>query len=126
MQDLSFGFMLPGVVTRVEPTDAIRAGQIELLATIGTSFEVRFTLPASMSGPGTTLPLAFNATSGGASAARTGADVIRVDPRGAARFQLVTANRAFIYLGGEARPRGNQPVGRYSAPVVVTIANLSN
>ncbi len=126
LQNLSFGALLPAVVTRVEPVNTIRAGQIELLAARGTIFEVRFSLPAAMSGAGTTLPLAFLANSGAASAARTGADVVRFDPRGAARFQLATADRAFIYLGGEARPRAGQPVGSYTAAVVVTIANLSN
>lgn len=126
LQDLSFGFLLPGVRTRVDPLDLARSGQVELLAPRGTVFEVRLTLPAAMTGAGTTLPLVFDANGGAASALRAPTDAVRFDPRNPARFQLVTADRASIFLGAEARPRVGQPTGSYVAPLVVTITNLSN
>lgn len=129
LQDLSFGAVIPGVPVRIDPLDALRSGQVELAAPRGTLFEVRITLPSAMSGPGgATLPLAFDNTSGAAAANRNGnrGDVIRFNPRAAQRFQLVTSDRAIIYLGGEARPRAGQGTGRYTAPVVMTLSNLSN
>lgn len=126
LQNLTFGFLLPGVNTRIDPLNLSRSGQIELLAARGTIFEVRMTVPTALAGQGTTLPLAYDAGSAAASALRSPIDAIRFDPRGTARFQLVTADRASIFIGAEARPRVGQPVGSYTAPLVVTITNLSN
>lgn len=129
LQDLAFGTLIPGVPVRVAPLDAVRGGQVEVQATRGTVFELRISLPNTMTGPGgSTLPLAFDNASGVAAANRNGnrGDLVTFNPRAPQRFQLVTSDRAVIYLGGEARPRGAQPVGRYAAPVVMTISNLSN
>lgn len=129
LQDLTFGAVIPGVPVRIAPLDVVRGGQVEVQATRGTIFELRITLPNTMTGPGgTTLPLQFDGASAVAAANRNGnrGDLVTFNPRAPQRFQLVTSDRAVIYLGGEARPRAGQPVGRYAAPVVMTISNLSN
>lgn len=124
IQNLSFGFLLPGVATTVDAAQLARSGQIEVTATLGTQFEIRYTLPTAMTGAGTTLPLTFGTASAGAAPSSNPANLIRFNPAAAARFQLVTTTRATFFLGGQARPRAGQPVGSYSAPVVVTITNL--
>ena len=124
IQNLSFGFLLPGVATTIDAAQLSRSGQIEVSAAIGTTFQIRFTLPAAMSGAGTTLPLAFGNNSAGVAAASNPANLIRFNPNATTRFQMVTTTRATFFLGGQARPRAGQPVGSYSAPVVVTIINL--
>lgn len=124
IQNLSFGFLLAGVPTTIDALQLARSGQIEVSAAIGTSFEIRFTLPTTMSGAGTTLPLAFGTSSAGAAPSSTPASVIRFNPAQAARFQLVTTTRATFFLGGQAVPRAGQPVGAYAAPIIITITNL--
>lgn len=124
IQNLSFGFLIPGVNTTIDPLTLSRSGQIEIQAGIGTALEVRFTLPTVLGGPAQTLPVRFGSTSAGVSASRTPTDVLRFDPGAAARFRFVTTDRATLFLGGEARPRAGQRTGAYSAPIIVTITNL--
>lgn len=124
IQNLTFGFLLPGVPTTVDAAQITLSGQIQVEAAIGTSFEIRYILPNAMTGPGQTLPLTFgNNTAGAAPSANPGA-MIRFNPANPARFQLVTTTRATFFLGGRAAPRNGQQVGAYSAPIVVTITNL--
>jgi len=124
IQDLSFGFLLAGVPTSIAPNDFTRSGQVELTAPLGTSFEIRYTLPTAMSGVGTTLPLAFGSTSVGAAPSSSPASMQFFDPANALRFQLTTSARVTFFLGGQAIPSLGQPVGTYSAPIVITITNL--
>ncbi len=124
IQNLSFGFLLPGVPTTIDAAQITLSGQIQVEAAIGTSFEIRYTLPSVMTGAGTTLPITFGTTAAGAAPAANPAAMIRFNPAGAARFQLVTTTRATFFLGGRAAPRAGQPVGAYTAPIVVTITNL--
>lgn len=124
VQNLSFGLLIPGVPTVVDALQFTRSGHIEVGATIGAIFEIRYTLPTVMNGPGATLPLVFGTSSAGASASRTPSTLIRFNPNAAASFRFVTTDRASFFLGGEARPAIGQALGNYSAPIIVTITNL--
>ncbi len=124
LQNLTFGFLLPGVATTVDAATITQSGQIQIEASLGTNFEVRYTLPTVMNGAGTTLPLSFGTTAGGAAPTATPASMQRFNPATATRWQLVTTTRATFFLGGRAAPRVGQPVGAYTAPIVVTITNL--
>jgi hypothetical protein len=124
IQNLTFGFLLPGVPTTIDASQITLSGQIQLEAAIGTNFEIRYTLPAAMTGAGTTMPITFGNNAAGAAPSANPAAMIRFNPAGAARFRLVTTIRATFFLGGRAAPRVGQPVGAYTAPIVVTITNL--
>ena len=124
LQNLTFGFLLPGVPTSVDAATVTRSGQIQVEAPLGTNFEVRYTLPTVMNGPGTTMPLTFGTTDGGAAPSANPASMQRFNPATATRWQLVTTTRATFFLGGRASPRVGQPVGGYTAPIIVTITNL--
>ena len=124
LQNLSFGFLLPGVATNVDAAAITRSGQIQVEAALGTNFEVRFTLPTVMNGAGTTLPVSFGTTDGGAAPSASPASMQRFNPNTATRWLLVTTTRATFFLGGRASPRVGQPVGAYTAPIIVSITNL--
>ncbi|MES3034990.1 MAG: hypothetical protein V4813_13410 [Gemmatimonadota bacterium] len=124
MQNLTFGLLLPGVPTTVDAAQVSQSAQIEVRAIRGASLEVRFTLPTVMTGAGTTLPLSFSSTSGGAAPTSSPASMSRFDPNYAARFTFLTTARATFFLGGRALPRIGQPPGSYTATVVMTITNL--
>lgn len=124
IQNLTFGFLLPGVATTIDAAQITLSGQIQVEAAIGTSFEIRYTLPANMIGAGTTLPVTFGNNAAGAAPSANPAAMIRFNPANPSRFQLVTTTRATFYLGGRAVPRAGQPVGAYTAPIIVTITNL--
>lgn len=124
LQNLTFGFLLPGVPTSVDAATVTRSGQIQVEAPLGTNFEVRYTLPTVMNGQATTLPVTFGTTDGGAAPSANPASMQRFNPATATRWQLVTTTRATFFLGGRASPRVGQPVGGYTAPIIVTITNL--
>ena len=124
LQNLSFGFLLPGVATNVDAATITRSGQIQVEAPIGTNFEIRYTLPTVMNGAGTTLPVSFGTTDGGAAPSANPAAMQRFNPNNPTRWKLVTTTRATFFLGGRASPRVGQPVGGYTAPIIVTITNL--
>ncbi len=124
LQNLSFGFILPGVPTTVDAAQITLSGQIQVEAAIGTNFEIRYTLPSVMNGAGTTLPITFGTTAAGAAPSANPAAMIRFNPAGAARFRLATTTRATFFLGGRVAPAVGQRVGAYTAPIVVTITNL--
>ena len=124
LQNLTFGFLLPGVATNVDASQITLSGQIQIEAPIGTNFEIRYTLPTAMSGSGTTLPVSFGTSDGGAAPSANPAAMQRFDPNAATRWRLATTTRATFFLGGRASPRAGQPVGGYTAPIIVTITNL--
>ena len=124
LQNLSFGFLLPGVATSVDAATVTQSGQIQVEAPIGTNFEIRYTLPTVMNGAATTLPVSFGTTDGGAAPSANPAAMQRFNPNNPTRWQLVTTTRATFFLGGRASPRVGQPVGSYTAPIIVTITNL--
>ena len=124
LQNLTFGFLLPGVPTTVDAATVTRSGQIQVEAPLGTNFELRYTLPTVMNGQATTLPVTFGITDGGAAPSANPASMQRFNPANATRWQLVTTTRATFFLGGRASPRVGQPVGGYTAPIIVTITNL--
>jgi hypothetical protein len=124
LQNLTFGFLLPGVPTTVDAAQITRSGQIQVEAPIGTNFELRYTLPTVMNGAGTTMPLTFGTTDGGAAPSANPAAMQRFNPNNPTRWRLATTTRATFFLGGRAAPRVGQPVGSYTAPIIVTITNL--
>lgn len=124
VQDLQFGFLIPGVATTVDALQLSRSGQLQLQATIGTTLEIRFTLPTMLFGTGPKLPVSFGSTSAGVSASSAPTDLVRFDPALPTRFKFTTTDRATIFLGGTANPHRNQRTGAYAAPVIVTITNL--
>ena len=124
LQNLTFGFLLPGVPTSVDAAQITRSGQIQVEAPIGTNFELRYTLPTLMNGAGTTLPVSFGTTDGGAAPSANPAAMQRFNPANPTRWRLATTTRATFFLGGRAFPRVGQPVGGYTAPIIVTITNL--
>lgn len=124
VQNLSFGALLPGVPTTIDALDLARSAQIEVKSLQGALFEIRFTLPSALTGAGALLPLAFSSSSAGVSASSAPSTLVRFDPNYATRFTFLTTNKVTFFLGGQARPAGRQPIGTYSAPVVVTITNL--
>ena len=126
IQGVSFGSMLPGVSTIVSRTDALRAARFDIKGA-GTSriVELRFTLPAALSGPGgATLPLSYTAGDGGFSAEQSVASQIGFDPRTAYTATLSGPGRGSVFLGCRATPAANQAAGNYSATLTLTVAYL--
>ena len=120
---LSFGAVLPGVVTTVRPTDAANAGQFDISGVKYTEVEISFALPTAMQGPaGATIPLSFGPLSAGYSSSGAMADQTPADPRTPFTLTLSGNGRGFVYLGGMLVPAGQQRAGAYSATITLTVA----
>ena len=126
IQDLKFGILLPGVPSAVAPTSIARSGQFEVQASAGTNVQVRVSLPGTLAGATSQLPIFFSNNSIGVSATGNPADMSYFNPKANMVFRFSNTTRATFYLGGEARPTATQATGAYSAPVIITITTLGN
>lgn len=123
-QDLAFGQLLGGVSERVDPLNAVQAGQFRFRAANRT-VEIRFVLPGSLNGPGGgSVPLVFGVGDGAYDLDQGGATVF-FDP---SQPQTVTPTSpwAWLYLGGTAQPPTQVPSGAYSGTITLTIADLGS
>ena len=121
-RNLDFGVLIPGVPTLVPPTDARRAGRVELVGPAGATVQLLFTLPMVMTGPrGATLPLAFGPAAAGWSAMRAVGSLVPFDPRVPFSARLSADGRAAVFLGGAVHPVTTQAAGPYGATVTITI-----
>jgi len=116
-RDLAFGTVIPGVDQTVTPLDP-NAGLYLLQATGNATLDVWFpSLPASIAGPGDTMPIRFEAQSAAVYFWRNGPVILNFDPAVGVTFTIGKSGNAWIYLGGVASPRGDQSPGAYSSPV---------
>ena len=122
---LQFGVLIPGVSTRVPPTDAARRAEVAVLG-LGNRVDVRLILPTQMTSiEGNALPLAF-ANGDGATSTTRAPTPVAFDPRTTIRINLNSDGTATrIFLGGTAAPPATQPAGIYTATVSVVITGAN-
>jgi hypothetical protein len=123
LRNLAFGTITSGTTTSVAKTSA-NAAQWRIHVPVSlVGFQL--TLPTSLTGPGTAIPITFSSTDG----------VYRVNtnnPVGGtafnpASFQTVAAAlgaNVYVWLGASVNPPLNQTPGTYSATVVLTTTGL--
>jgi Domain of unknown function (DUF4402) len=123
IRDLGFGDVLPGVPNTVQPTDATRSGQFDILGPNLAQVEITFGLPTALTaGGGGTMPVSFSATSAGYSANGSIGSQVAFDPRVPYRANLSLLGRGSAFIGGSLAPPGTQAAGTYSGPLSVTVA----
>jgi hypothetical protein len=118
-QDLSFGLLLPGLVSKVAVTDPQRRAQFSLSG--GGTWHVRFVLPTELeSVNGSVIPLEFGPADAGLFP--PGSTQIELfDPQVGRSVSLSAgANRTVrVVLGGGADVAADQRAGDYTATVVL-------
>jgi len=127
MRDLNFGTVIKGVATTVAPA-AATAGEWQVSGSANAFVVISFTLPTTLTNiqalPGSTMPIAFNATSaiwrrstnnpaGGNVFNPAVGDVGRLGPP--PNFSM------FIWLGGTVNPAPTAKPGIYQGNVVVSL-----
>jgi hypothetical protein len=123
---LTFGVVLPGVPTTVLPTDPTRSGRFELTY-IGpepknVEVEVTFTLPSTLDGPESSMPITFGPGSAGYSLGSI-AGQGPFDPTvGSQPLRLSDQGRGTFFLGGTLTPSLSQPSGSYGGSVTITVS----
>ena len=127
VQDLDFGATFGGIARTVNPTD-VTSGEVALQGASDAEVTVTFTtLPATLTGPGTAIPLTHGATAAAYSAAGTRAGATTFDPSAGSTTRLSnTTGLLSIYLGGTVTPAASQTAGTYSSTVNLSAAYTGN
>ncbi|MEX0891918.1 MAG: DUF4402 domain-containing protein [Gemmatimonadota bacterium] len=122
-QNLQFGLLTPGVAAAVPATDPTRRAQLTIEGR--GSFSITFQLPDELIGPGgDAIPLLFGAADGLLDFKNS---LTAFDPAVGTEVRFNPAHTvASIYLGGQAQPPPGQPVGTYTATIVMMVVQTGN
>lgn len=124
LRNLAFGTITSGTTTSVSKTSA-SAAQWRFTGTflLGGSFTL--TLPTTLAGPGTAIPITFGAADGQRSTTNNPATGSSFDPHTAQTVGIVLLSRSeYVWLGASVSPPLNQTPGTYSATVVLTTTGM--
>jgi len=127
VRGLDFGATFGGIARTVLPTD-VTSGEVTLTGGANAEVAVTFTsLPATLTGPGTPIPLAYGAGAAAHNAAGTRAGATTFDPSvgGTTRLNAATGLLS-VYLGGTVTPAANQTAGTYTGTVTLSAAYTGN
>ena len=127
LNDLSFGTVLPGIPLSV-PVGDPRAGQFEVLGSVGESVRVEFGLPAALTAhDGSLLPMTFSGSDGFASYTRGHAVAGFVfNPQAPVITTLGPDGRLFLRMGASVFPGRPQVSGPYRATITLTVFDLGS
>lgn len=130
VSDLSFGPVIPGVPTTINPKSSASAGEYEITGNRNAEIAVTMTLPAQLSTGFWTMPISFGATSG---CWRTN------NAQGACTFwnpstvliqrirnQNFPNNRFFVWMGGTVSPSPTQNPGMYLGNIMLSVVYTGN
>ena len=127
LRDLNFGTVIKGVATTLPPT-AATAGAWQVTGSSNAFVVIGFTLPTQLTNiqalPGSTMPIAFNATSARWNRATNNAAAgTPFDPAAGAvgRFGPPPNPTMYIWLGGTVNPAATAKPGIYQATVIVSL-----
>ena len=127
LQDLSFGEVVAGLESWVNPADPAGAGVFRIRGRRGTTVEIRLLLPPALTAPGGgTLQLLFGPGDGRLSPTENPAAGGALDPTVPVAIALPGQPWSYLFLGGMVLPSAGAVPGSYSAPVVLIISDLSS
>lgn len=119
-QGLSFGVLTAGIADRVDPTDAARRAELEIVGE--GDYTVVVQVPAALQSPeGRTLPLRFEAGDGLIRWRKSNKET-PFQPGQTVSIRIPKGlGGAYVWVGGTAQPAAGQPPGGYSASITVQI-----
>lgn len=127
MRDLNFGTVIKGVATTVAPA-AANAGEWQVSGSANAFVVISFTLPTMLTNiqalPGSTMPIAFNATSAiwrRSTNNPAGGNVFNPAVGNVGRLGPPPNFSMFIWLGGTVNPAPTAKPGIYQGNVVVSL-----
>jgi len=127
LSDLNFGTVIKGVATTLQPT-AATAGTWQVTGSSNAFVIISFTLPTQLTNiqalPGSTMPIAFNATSARWNRANNNAAAgAAFDPATGAvgRLGPPPNPNMYIWLGGTVNPAPAAKPGIYQGNVIVSL-----
>jgi hypothetical protein len=130
LRNLDFGTVLKGVPTTVLPANAA-AGEWQVQGNKNADVSIAFTLPTLLTNiqalPGSTMPIAFGATSAlWNRATNSVAGATAFDPAAGrtGRFGPPAAPYLYLWIGGTVSPAATAKPGIYTGTIIVSIAYL--
>src|SRR5258708_24464426 len=114
-QQLNFGNVFRGVNKTIAATDLANAGRFDITGQASTPVTLSFTLPATLSSAGNTMPIA--SFSGIRALLVTQAGGVAFTPSGGSTTSLSGTGAMFLWAGAQAQPATNQATGRYRGPI---------
>lgn len=127
VRGLDFGATFGGIARTVLPTD-VTSGEVTLTGGANAEVAVTFTsLPATLTGPGAPIPLAYGAGAGAHNTAGTRAGATTFDPSVGATTRLNNSTGLLsVYVGGTVTPAANQVAGTYTGTINLSAAYTGN
>ena len=127
LRDLNFGTVIKGVATTVPPA-AANAGEWQVSGSGNAFVIISFTLPTTLTNiqalPGSTMPIAFNATSAiwrRATNSPAGGNIFNPALGNVGRLGPPPNFNMYIWLGGTVTPAPTAKPGIYQGNVVVSL-----
>jgi Domain of unknown function (DUF4402) len=127
VRGLDFGSTFGGIAKTILPSD-VSSGEVAFTGGPDAEITVTFTtLPATLAGPGTPLPLTYGANAAATNPAGTRTGASTFDPTVPRTVRLnTTTGLLSLYLGGTVTPPANQAAGTYTGTVNVSAAYTGN
>jgi len=118
-QQLSFGNVFPGVNKTVAATDLTNAGRFDVTGQASTPVTLSFTLPATLSSGGNTMPIVSFTGEYALVATQVGGFLFA--PAAGANPTLSGTGALFVWVGAQVQPATNQVAGVYTASITMTV-----
>ncbi|HEX3235888.1 MAG TPA: DUF4402 domain-containing protein [Gemmatimonadales bacterium] len=127
VRGLDFGSTFGGIARTVLPSD-VTSGEVGFGGGANAEITITFTsLPATLTGPGTAIPLTYGSTAAATNPAGTRAGSTTFDPTVARTVRLNNSTGLLsLYLGGTVTPPANQAPGTYTGTVNLSAAYTGN
>lgn len=117
--DLVFGTVFPGLNKVIAVTDAA-AGSFSIAGQASSNINMTFTLPATISSAGHTMPIAsWTARSNSTSSSASGTDF--TPSASATSATLSGAGALYVFVGATAQPAASQTAGTYTGTLTLTV-----
>lgn len=118
-QALSFGNVFPGVNKTIAATDLTNGGRFDVTGQASAPVTLSFTLPATLSSAGNTMPIVSYTGVHAQNVAQTGG--VAFAPASGATPTLSATGGLFVWVGAQVQPATNQAAGVYNGSVVMTV-----
>ena len=118
-QGLNFGNVFPGVNKTVAATDLTNAGRFDVTGQASAPVTMSFTLPATLSSGGNTMPIDSYTGIHADNSSQTGGTAF--NPAVGGSTALSATGGLFVWVGARVTPATNQAQGVYTANVTMTV-----
>jgi hypothetical protein len=126
---LDFGAVFPGFTRTINPLTSTSAGTFHLVGEAGAQVSLTFTLPATLTGPGSPLTMTYGATAATYGTTATQGSSTPFNPATAGYLVNLAAGGSgtgYVWVGGSVTPPAGQTAGAYAGTITLGAAYTGN